>query len=88
MKPVKLPQKIEKTLDDIRQTRDEIRLQLHLANLDARVRWEEEYEPMFLRAEKVAAEVSETAFEALGEIARKLRDFRTQLRESERHAHP
>ena len=88
MKPVKLPQQIEKTLEDIRQTRDEIRLQLHLANLDARVRWEEEFEPMFFRAERVAAEVSDTAFEALQDIARKLRDFRGSLREKDRHAHP
>lgn len=88
MKTVKLNQLMEKTLDDIRQMRDEIRVQLHLANMDAKVRWEKEIEPMFFRAEKVAGDISETAYEALQDIGRRLREFRASIKDTERPAHP
>lgn len=88
MAPSKLSHQIEKTMEDLRQTRDEIRLQLHLASMDARTRWNEEFEPAFVEAERVAAEVSDTAFEALQKIAKRVRAFRESMRATQRDSHP
>ncbi len=65
-------------LDEMRTMRDELRVQLHLAGLDARTRWEEDLQP---RLEKLEAEI-QGAGRDLGEsLEARASELRTQLRD-------
>jgi len=54
--------------------RDEIRLDMHLAGMDARDRWLK-LEPQLLQARKLATHVTEISFHAMGQIAAEVKRF-------------
>ena len=75
-------QQLHDSLQSLRTLRDEIRVDLHLAGMDAKDKWRE-LEPRIEDAERFAREVSETSRTALDEIVTKFRAFRESLK---RHA--
>jgi hypothetical protein len=62
----------------LEQLRDEVRLDAHLAGMDARDRWRE-IEPRLFQAERLAAHLAEISFDAAGRIAIEVKRFRDQL---------
>lgn len=76
---------VNKSLDDLRSLRDEIRVRLHLASMEARTRWNEELEPRFQQVERQAREAGEKAGEsvrkALQDVQQAYKDFRSSLNE-------
>lgn len=74
-------------LGTMKRLRDEIRVDLHLANLEARNQWRE-LEPRMQEAERLARDISETSRKAVEEIISRLRAFRASLqrRAPEQHA--
>lgn len=58
-----------------RQAADELRLNLHLARMDARTAWSD-LTPRLHEAERLAKEVTEVSLKAATEIAAKFREFR------------
>ncbi len=72
------------TLLRLRQMRDEIRLEVHLAGMEAKSRWEQ-LEPMIDRTERLAEDVSGVSRRALYEIMERVGHFRDSIR---RESHP
>ncbi len=64
---------------ELRKLRDEIRVQLHLAGMDAKKAWDEDLEPKLEEADRMAENASEETFHAAVETLRKLKVFRSNL---------
>lgn len=72
-----LKQEMQKTLGLLQTLRDELRVKLHLATMDAKDEWskiEDELEQVERKAEKV----SEASYEAVKQMLAKLRGFRSR----------
>ncbi|WP_437524120.1 hypothetical protein WME79_35400 [Sorangium sp. So ce726] len=69
---------LNKSLESLQTLRDEIRVRLHLAGMDAKDAWNK-LEPKLLDAEKLADDVSEASRHALHEIVEKVKEFRSSL---------
>lgn len=69
---------LNKSLASLQTLRDEIRVRLHLAGMDAKDAWDK-LEPKLLDAEKLAEDVSEASRNALREIVEKVKEFRSSL---------
>lgn len=76
-----LRRELNATLDELRTLRDEIRVQLHLAGMDAKDRWNRDLEPRLFSMEKrVEREVGDATRSALHELAESMRRFRDNLK--------
>jgi hypothetical protein len=75
---LKLKDDIAKSLDLIRTLRDEVRLQLHLAGMEAKERWGS-LEPRLEAVEKAAQEATESSRQAVQEAVGLLKEFRASL---------
>jgi hypothetical protein len=74
-----LKQQVHQGLEMLKTLRDEIRVELHLAGMDAKAKWKE-LEPRFEEAERRAKDLSEVSRVAVDEAVKKLRDFRDSLK--------
>ena len=79
-----LKKQIDESIKTARTLRDQIRVDLHLAGLDAKDRWNV-IETQFADAERFGQEVSETAKEAGTKVVQSLREFQSALK---RHSDP
>lgn len=70
---------MQQNLGKLKTLRDEIRVDLHLAGMDAKDKWKE-MEPKFRDAEKLAEEVSEASRKAMDDMVEHFRNFRESLR--------
>ena len=70
---------MKQRLAQLKTLRDEIRLEIHLAELEAKARWED-LEPMTRDAQLLSGEVSELAHEKLEQLLARLRALREDLR--------
>jgi hypothetical protein len=73
-----LKSELQQGLTSLQTLRDEVRVRLHLAGMEAKDAWGK-LEPTILDAEKLADDVSEASRNALHEILQKLKDFRASL---------
>lgn len=71
---------VERNLSKMSTLRDEIRVQLHLASLDAKREWDEKLEPKIAEAEGAAKQATEATKAALEEVVNRLEKFAKQLR--------
>lgn len=69
---------LQKSLTAMQTLRDEIRVQLHLAGMDAKDAWAK-LEPKVEEAEKLAEEVSDASKAAVADVLEKLRELRSSL---------
>jgi hypothetical protein len=70
---------MHENLSKLKTLRDEIRVDLHLAGMDAKDKWKE-LEPKFRDAEKLVEEVSDVSRKAMEEMVEHFRNFRESLR--------
>ena len=73
--PVK--HQIRKSLESLTTLRDEIRVQLHLANMDAKTAWSK-LEPEVEEANKMAEDATAISQKAIEDIIGKFRTFRDE----------
>jgi hypothetical protein len=79
--PDGLRRELNATLDELRTLRDEIRLQLHLAGMEAKTKWDRDLEPRLFRMEKaVEREAAEGSRAAMRELAESMKRFRDSLK--------
>jgi hypothetical protein len=78
-----LRKQLYKGLEDLKTLRDDIRVRLHLASMEAKTRWNEDLEPRFFQIERqikdAGERVGDAAHKALGELAQAFRSFRASL---------
>ncbi len=72
-------QQINKSFEELKTLRDDIKVRLHLAGMDAKKSWNEQLEPRFLEAEKHVREAGAAARDALGEIVKSFKTFSSTL---------
>lgn len=80
-----LKHQIQRALDELIRLRDEVRLELHLASMEAKEKWDE-IEPRILDAEAMAKDISAATRRAIQEVIDSVRRFRESL--SPPHHHP
>ena len=73
-----MKRRIEQNLLTLRGMRDQMRLDLHLASMEAKDAWKQ-LERQIEEAEKLAEDVTETSRHALQEIAGRVAAFRETL---------
>lgn len=73
-----LKHQVQRGLDELRRLRDEIRLDLHLASMDAKEKWEE-IEPRIRDVETMAKDISTASRRAVQEVIDSVRRFRESL---------
>jgi hypothetical protein len=73
---------IKKTLNELHTMTDEIRVQLHLAGMDAKDKWNRELEPRLYSLEKrVETELSAATKTVAGDLRDAIRTFRDSLKQ-------
>jgi hypothetical protein len=70
---------MKENLGRIKTLRDEIRVDIHLASMDAKDKWKE-LEPVMRDAEKLADEVTDVSRRTMEELVEKFRHFRESVR--------
>ncbi len=73
-----LKRQLQRGLDELRRLRDEIRLDLHLASMDAKEKWDE-IEPRIRDVETMAKDISTASRRAVQEVIDSVRRFRESL---------
>lgn len=71
---------LQKGLASLQTMRDEIRVRIHLAGMDAKDAWNK-LEPAVYEAERLVEEVSEEARTAMNELVAKARELRASLKD-------
>ena len=69
---------LQQSLATLQTLRDEIRVRLHLAGMDAKDAWDK-LEPKIVEAERLAEDVSEASRHAMSDIVKKVQAFRASL---------
>ena len=78
--PLGLTNELKTTLGDLRVLADEIRLQLHLAGMDAKDLWNRDLEPRLFTLEKrVERDISAGTKTALSDLRDAMTKFRSSL---------
>lgn len=77
-----LKAELERNVEKLATLRDEVKVRLHLATLDAKKEWDEKLSPRVFEVEQAAKELSESSRGGLNELIDKLEDFLERLRQS------
>jgi hypothetical protein len=75
----KLKDEIQKSLDVIHTLRDEVRVKLHLAGMEAKERWSK-LEERLEAVERTAQEATESSRQAVQDTVELLKEFRSKLK--------
>lgn len=76
-----LKAEIEKNIEKLATLRDEVKLKLHLATLDAKQEWDEKLSPRVFEIEQTAKDLTESSHTGLQQVIERLEDFLARLRE-------
>jgi alcohol dehydrogenase class IV len=75
-----IKEEVDKNLEKLTTLRDEVKVQLHLATLDAKQEWDEKLAPKVLEVEQTAKSATESTRQAVKELVGRLEDFLARLR--------
>jgi hypothetical protein len=70
---------INEAIDDLEQLADEVRVKIHLANMDAKQLWDQKLEPRLAEARRHAEEATAASQAAVEETVKAFRDFAHSL---------
>jgi len=82
--PIK--EEVDKNIERLETLRDEVKVRLHLASLDAKKEWDETLSPKLLEVERSAKHITESTRSTAKELVAKLEDFLARLRDKEPHS--
>jgi hypothetical protein len=71
---------VQKTMEKLATLRDEAKLHLHLATLDAKQEWDDKLEPKIAELQTSAAQLTETSRTAVQELVTRVESFVDRLR--------
>ena len=81
-----IKEEVDKNIQRLETLRDEVKVRLHLASLDARKEWDETLSPKLLEMEQTAKNITESGKSTAKELVAKLEDFLSRLRDKEPHS--
>jgi len=73
-----LKAELQRTGELLRTLRDEVRVKMHLATMDAKAAWNK-LEPQITAAERAAEHASEASVKALKDVVKAVKDFTVSL---------
>ena len=73
---------IETQKQKLTTLRDDIKVRLHLASMDAKKEWDEKLSPKLLAAEDAAKNITESSRSALTDVITKAEDFLARLKKA------
>lgn len=82
LKKSSLPDNLRKGIDELEQLRDEIKLRLHLAGMDATTAWnklEPRLDKLEQQLEREGSHVADTTNELTNDLVKSFRQFRDRL---------
>lgn len=68
-------EQVDKNIERLQELRDEVKLKLHLASLDAKTEWDEKLSPKVFEVEQAAKQMTETTRDAAKELVVKVEHF-------------
>ena len=71
---------VNKGIERLGTLRDEVKLHLHLASLDAKQEWDEKLEPRINEVQTSAQHVSDASRELVSDLVKRVEGFYTKLR--------
>ncbi len=71
---------VTKNLEKLGTLRDEVKLHLHLASLDAKQEWDEKLEPRISEIQTTAHQISDASRTAVHELVERVEGFVSKLR--------
>jgi alcohol dehydrogenase class IV len=77
-----IKEEVDKTIAKLITLRDEVKVQLHLASLDAQKEWDEKLAPKVLDAEMAAKNITEGTRSTAKELIGRLEQFLVHLKDS------
>jgi hypothetical protein len=72
---------ISKSLEKLATLRDEVKVRLHLAELDAKQEWDEKIDPVITELQGKAGQLGESSREKVQELVAKVEGFYNRLRQ-------
>ncbi|MBX3260817.1 MAG: hypothetical protein KF782_14120 [Labilithrix sp.] len=81
-----IKEEVDKNIERLAMLRDEVKLQLHLASLDAKKEWDEKLAPRVLEVEQSAKEITDSTRSSARELVGRLEDFLARLRDAARRS--
>src|SRR4051812_11963864 len=76
-----IKEEIDKNIAKLATLRDEVKVKLHLASLDAKQEWDEKLAPRVVEVEQLAANITESSRSTLKELLAKVEDFVVHLKD-------
>ena len=70
-----IKQEFEKGLAKLTELRDEVKVQLHLASLDAKKEWDDTLSPKLFQVEQSAKDFSDSSRSTVNDLVAKVEDF-------------
>ena len=80
MKTDDIKHEVDKGIEKLATLRDEVRLHLHLASMDAKQEWEDKLAPRVHEVEQTAKSISDSSRTAVTELIDKVEHFLEKLR--------
>lgn len=81
-----IKEEVDKNVEKLQTLRDEVKVRLHLASLDAKKEWDETLSPKLFEVEQAAKNITESTRSTANELVAKLEDFLARLRDKEPHS--
>ena len=81
-----IKEEVDKNIEKLATLRDEVKVRLHLASLDAKQEWDEKLSPRMFEVEQAAKNVTESTRSTARELVAKMEDFLARLRDSAPHS--
>jgi alcohol dehydrogenase class IV len=76
-----IKEEVDKSIAKLMTLRDEVKVQLHLASLDAKKEWDEKLAPKVFEVETSAKNITESTRSTAKELIARLEEFLVHLRE-------
>lgn len=70
---------VDKNIERLQELRDEVKLKLHLATLDAKTEWDEKLSPKVFEVEQAAKQMTEQTRATAKELVEKVEKFLARL---------
>lgn len=70
-----IKEEVDKNIERLVALRDEVKLKLHLASLEAKTEWDEKLSPKVFEVEQAAKNVTETTRETAKDLVSKVEHF-------------
>jgi hypothetical protein len=85
MDTTQIKAELDRNLKKLSGLREEVKLKLHLASLDAKQEWDEKLSPKVIEMEGMAKNITEQSKISMNDLITKVEQFLVRLKKTEKH---